>query len=31
MRKYLFNGAEQKCTTYDGAEYKLTGRHELVR
>lgn len=29
--KYLFNSAEQKCKTYAGKEYKLVGKHELVR
>lgn len=29
--KYLFNSAEQKCKTYDGTEYKLVGKHKLVK
>lgn len=29
--KYLFNSAEQKCQTYDGKEYTLYGKHELVK
>lgn len=30
-RIYTFNSAEQKCKTYEGKEYKLFGKHKLVK
>lgn len=31
MKKYYFNSAQQKCKTYDGKEYVLKGKCELVK